>query len=175
MNGTKIDSLGNENYLAEQDCLYVVGDTMINGKTFTHYTGDNYTFSQPLNWFWRDSSHYLIDQTGRLQFSTHSEIDTLGTFEGPFYNVNYLTDGIEHAITVPAGTFNSYVHESHYHNLNGTPYTACDSIFVKTRSFSNGVGIITEQSGYIFQIQKRMQILGEKVNRILHCRMKNYP
>src|SRR5574342_393858 len=34
--------------------------------------------------------------------------------------------GIESTCTVPAGAFMVYENELHYHNSNGTPFTACD-------------------------------------------------
>ncbi len=149
----EIDSMGNELFLGEVDCMYVAGDTIINGNTFTHITGDSYIYPTPTNWFWRDSSHYLVDHFGNKLFSTYEKLDTLGIFLGSQYNIYSIAYGIESLTVVPAGTFMAYETESHYHNTNGTPFTACDSIYVKYRRFSNGIGILTEQLSLLTLLQ----------------------
>lgn len=149
----EIDSMGNEFSLGGKDCLYVVGDTTINGNIFTHITGDSYMFPTPSNWFWRDSSHYLVDQFGNKLFSTYEKLDTLKIYPGSQYTIYSITHGIESPCTVPAGAFMVYENELHYHNSNGTPFTACDSIYISYRRFANGIGIISEQLSFASLLQ----------------------
>ncbi|UKN00453.1 hypothetical protein K6119_11995 [Paracrocinitomix mangrovi] len=148
----KIDSLGNETLTTIKDCVYVVGDTLINGNTFTHLHGDFHIFNS-YDWFWRDSAHYIVNQNGQKLYSTIEGIDTLEIIEGTEVNNYFITDGTEYEMTVPAGTFNVYDSELHYSYNNGSPFTNCEDTWVKHTKFANGIGMISTQTGFISQIQ----------------------
>ncbi|MBD3638846.1 MAG: hypothetical protein HUJ25_15950 [Crocinitomicaceae bacterium] len=153
----RVDNYGNETFLGEQDCVFVVGDTLINGDLYTHYSGDVFNFSTPYNLYWRDSLHYIVTSTGTLLFSTFEQLDTLWTNTGPMHSVYALTNGTKSQVTVPAGNFMAYDREVHYYNTDGTPFTACDSIWVKHSRFTNGIGIISETTGFLSLIQDYCQ------------------
>ena len=147
-----VDSLGNETLTAEKDCLYVVGDTLINGNIYTHFTGDYHILSS-YDWFWRDSLHYIVNSNGQKLFSTVTAIDTLETISGTEDTKYIITDGIQNQMTVPAGIFPVFDSQLHYRKTDNSPYTSCSPVWIKHTRFANGIGMISSQTGYITQIQ----------------------
>jgi hypothetical protein len=108
----KIDESGNEtqhgNYL---DSIYISGDTVINGFTYSIIKGKE--FNAPIERFYRDSSGYLVSATNNIPlFSTISTteqlgIDTIFTETGPLVMLAYSMQNPTPSITVPAGTFSN--------------------------------------------------------------------
>jgi len=47
----------------------VVGDTIINGQTFTHYEGTYFGNPNLLDKFSRDSSGYIVNVNGNIKYS----------------------------------------------------------------------------------------------------------
>jgi hypothetical protein len=100
----KGDTLGN--FLdthGVSDSIYCVGDTSISGKTY-HVFCD---FVNTYYWLiWRDSSGYMVDQSGRIQFSAQNLSDTLRTDSSFNLTVKYkMINNI--AVSTPAGSFNT--------------------------------------------------------------------
>lgn len=156
-NWYSINSLGTETSLGVQDCVYVVGDTLINGYSYTHYAGDLYPYTTEQHLYWRDSSHYVVNSYGLKLFSTYSQMDTMRYSYGPLWTVYDITNGEKTEYIVPAGTFMAYDLQTHYYNTDGSPFTECEDVFIKHNLFANGIGILSQQTGYINLIQNYCQ------------------
>lgn len=127
----EIDSNGVETPLGIQDSVYVVGDTLIGGYTYTHYKGTY--MGSPSNDFYRDSGMYVVNQTGRIVFSRTNFGDTTHYHEDISANTKSygLTIDYVGTITTPKQNFDVFDYQEHFYSLNGTPYTPCDSSWVK--------------------------------------------
>ncbi len=147
-----VDSMGVETLNPEIDCVYVVGDTMINGEVYSHLQG-TYFGAFTLNTIRRDSSHYIINSFGGRLFSTVEQIETLKVSEGFIENIYCTTNGMKEPKMVPAGIFEVYDSEVHHWNADGSPYTNCEMSWTGHEYFADGIGMIALQSGYISQIQ----------------------
>lgn len=99
------------------DSTIITRDTVINNYTYFVLEGIQYPYS---NWrelaILRDSSGYLVNPDGRIDFATENFSDTLYTYV-QYENIELQTDTIYSAfammekpadsITVPAGTFDA--------------------------------------------------------------------
>ena len=136
-----IDSIGVATLREEKDCVYVVGDTIINGNVYTHQKGTS--FGRDFESYKRDSLHYIIDRLGYIIYSSARKIDTLHMSSGAGFTSYRILNGIPSNLNMPAGNFEVIKRELHYTNTDLSPFTPCDSIFVFYSAFSNGVGIVS--------------------------------
>jgi hypothetical protein len=157
----EIDSLGQETSLGITDCTYVVGDTTINGFEYVHIAGTY--FGNPSDWFYRDSSHFIINQLGKIQWTQNNIQDTLDvTYYYPNMVVYSILDQ-EATFDYPIGTWEgnttdgglgiAFDLQHHYYWTDGTPYTACDSAWIKHKKFADGIGEVMSQTAFISLLQ----------------------
>jgi len=108
-----IDSLGNETLKSENDTLSIIGDTTINGNTYSIFYGKRYGVSTSLEKrFYRDSLGYIVNEEGKIVFSSDNFTDTLDIkytpdMENPMYYQFKMMKKVEDKITLPAGVFDS--------------------------------------------------------------------
>ena len=117
------DTTGVEEQLNAADTIRIIGEKIINDKTY-------YVFEQREYWlnnnaemdtvYYRDSSGYIVDLEGTITFSSVDfnniiRVDSLG-FEMYFseYSVSDTTENI----TVPAGTFECLNFKGKFNNTN---------------------------------------------------------
>ena len=105
-----IDALGNEEpYPLYHDSIYISGDTVIGGLTYSIMEGTH--FNSDFRSFYRDSSGFLVNGEGGVPlFTTTSEqvqlgLDTIFIDSEPFAIVDTKMQPTATSITVPAGTF----------------------------------------------------------------------
>lgn len=95
------------------DSLYVIGDTLLNGKTFTMIRlGVNGQPGNAARYYWRDSADCILDKYGAIQFSA-------GTFDDVFYSENtggsagviidYSIPSTMVPVTTPSGSYSTYL------------------------------------------------------------------
>lgn len=96
------------------DSCYISRDTVIRGNTYYEYVRPD--FNEYYKHLLRDSLQYIVDERGKLYFSSN-ETDVVLIDEILDETIAYtreLIPGIKE-ITVPAGTFNAYqVKETYY-------------------------------------------------------------
>jgi len=104
-----VDTLGNENLLSRIDSIIVKCDTTIRNNQY--YVLENFTMSgRPYLTFLRDSSGYIVTETGDIIFSATNFTDVLyfkEIYNGEtlLYTLSYKMEKVDKPITVPAGKF----------------------------------------------------------------------
>jgi hypothetical protein len=107
----QVDTLGNETKLSEIDSVIITKDTVINNEKYFVFEGTHYLYNE--NWgilyVLRDSSGYIVDNSGSIIFSSDNFIDTLSERVDTMVGLTiYRTSKMERSeisITVPAGTY----------------------------------------------------------------------
>lgn len=156
-NTYKIDTGSDTEELIKTDSVVVSGDTLINGKRYTVYSG-TWPFSsqwRELN-ILRDSSGCLVDNNGVVQFSSKNTSDTLSTSyvitglesePDTFIVFKWFMEGPSKVIDVPAGSFTV---------LNGIQKLTEPNSGVTTKfshCYAPGVGLVLSQISYEYQIR----------------------
>lgn len=102
----KIDTAGVESYLAGNDTVKIIKDSIVNGNKYAVFKGSYEGFSNNI-FFRRDSSGYLVDEAGGIYCSFTNFTDTFYTnLGGPnWINIFIKMSHKDSIITVPAGTF----------------------------------------------------------------------
>lgn len=145
----EVDTIGNETPLGIIDTCRIEKDTIINGKTYYKYVRAPY-FSLPTTTFVRDSLHYLVDNTGRIIFSSQvfDEIfrvylDTLGGYELH----EWMTDKNKNVLT-PNDNFTTNTFQMIYY------YAQALQEFGNPRQlnfrYAENIGIVSETIPWIF-------------------------
>ncbi len=109
-----IDTSGVETESSIVDSVVISRDTIINDNKFFIVEGTNYPYSFGA-WgiidILRDSSGYLVNNTGNIKFALDNFQDTLVNMAGmeledTIYTLSYIMEEPGSPVTVPAGTFN---------------------------------------------------------------------
>lgn len=104
----RIDSTGNETLLNTTDSMVVIGDTIINGHSYTAFNSGEFLLPSKVV-YQRDSSGYIVDHVGGIKFSYMAFNDTVDTKEIPGLYKSYGILGPSMMpISVPAGDFDAY-------------------------------------------------------------------
>ncbi|MDH4058408.1 MAG: hypothetical protein OEU76_06565 [Cyclobacteriaceae bacterium] len=107
-----IDTLGNETVLTQRDSIVVDRDTIIGAHTYFILEGTSYPTVN--DWgivdIVRDSSDYLVNEKGKILFSSSNFSDILceevGIYDSDtLYTLTYQMETVSGSIIVPAGTF----------------------------------------------------------------------
>lgn len=159
-----VDSNDVETSLNIVDSVFILGDTLINGNTYTVYRG-KYFGSNYSNYYQRDSSGYIVNNFGHVvfkyvDFNTHirSGSDDLWDFYA------HVLEN-ETTITVPVGTFQSLVQELYIYSPTGTAINNCGDVNYSYKTYMvSGIGQVyhetqTYYSDFQTQCKKRMRRL----------------
>lgn len=145
-----IDSLGNEAPHSTPDSIIVLGDTVLNGHTYTTFYQDHLLL-QPAIVYQRDSSGYIVNDSGNIQFSYTAFNDTVGEFDvGGLFTIHHVLGGVGDQVNVPAGEFDVY-HKREALELGEEhpPVTCTQSLGFDTYYDANtGVPVI-QQTSYV--------------------------
>jgi hypothetical protein len=167
-----IDSLGNETERDRIDSVIINRDTIINNNQYFILEGTNYPFNGE-SWgivdILRDSSGYVVNEKGKIKFSSENFTDTLASEievinEDTLYILTYRMEKLTNHAVVPAGEFEAL-------NYKGTVITSNPSQGVKNprymnNYFANNVGKILET--YFFLSSP---IIGER--RLVRYKIKD--
>ena len=155
-----VDSNGVETSLNIVDSVFILGDTLINGNTYTihkgQYFGGNYS-----TYFQRDSIGYIVSNHGNVVF-TYVDFNT-PIASGPYGSWDYYTRVLEDeaTITVPVGTFQALVLEYYIYSPNGMAINNCGDIDYSYKTYMvSGIGqVYREEPSYTeFQSQCKKQV-----------------
>ena len=94
----------NDTIYGSVDTISVLADTLINGETFKKLSGNRFSFYSPI--FVRDSSGYVVNHLGNLDYTYVNFIDTFHTPSPNGGYSQYLIVDPEPTV-VPAGTYNT--------------------------------------------------------------------
>ena len=163
----KIDSLGNELSLNNRDSMWVAYDSVINNKTYAAIKGVYSPFNMPTSpdsiiMLLRDSSGYLVDHTGKIEFAAPKLTDTIDSGismngSDTLFEWHQQMDPIVQSITVQAGTFNTLDFQTTFFSyLIVVP----PNPRINHKHMAENVGIIMETYSYASQknshIEKRL-------------------
>lgn len=153
-NWYSIDSSGVETLLSQVDSLFVLGDTIINGNTYAIYRGNNMSTNY-ITYFQRDSSGYIVNEHGDISFSyvDNSPSELTGTEPGFWdYYARYL-QGL-FPVTVPAGTFQTYVAELKVISIDGNQINVCgDTTYSFNTHYASGIGVVQNETAYFSEFE----------------------
>lgn len=108
-NSYKVDGDGNEKLISMNDTLRIIGDTTIRGNMYKIFYGKRYVVMDKYEKrYYRDSSGYIVNDKGRIVFSTKVS-DTLlknSLVENTLFEYTTV-ENIQGEIAVPAGVYDS--------------------------------------------------------------------
>lgn len=152
-NWYQIDSLGVETQMSHIDSTIITGDSIINGHLFTIY--EESFFGNFTTKFKRDSSGYIINQFGEIEYSYLDFDNTLSSSTyAPYYNlISKMVDKLDTPIEVPGGVFQTIELQTHITNINGSAISSCagDTITMPT-NYATTVGKVKKVISYISSI-----------------------
>lgn len=121
----RIDSTGNETLLNTTDSMVVIGDTIINGHSYTAFNSGEFLLPSKVV-YQRDSSGYIVNHLGGIKFSYMAFNDTVNTKEIPGLYKSYGILGPSMMpISVPAGDFDAYQKREAFELIEGVPPITC--------------------------------------------------
>jgi len=150
----EIDSNGQETLYGIPDTIFVVGDTVLNGKNFIHLRDQWFNIGE-ISLFFRDSSGYMVDNAGTVHWAAHSMTDTI-TFRPSnslliwhslgFNNRSFqLPNGYINGNSVPAANRVAYELQNHHYFTNGMRLSRCDSGWIQQQLYVPSVGMVSSQ------------------------------
>lgn len=152
-NWYQIDSLGVETQMSHIDSTIITGDSIINGHLFTIY--EESFFGNFTTKFKRDSSGYIINQFGDVEYSYLDFDNPLSiNYTNPDYNlVSKMVDRLDTPIEVPAGVFQTIEAQLQITNVDGSTISTCagDTLILPT-NYATTVGKVKKVITYISSI-----------------------
>ncbi len=149
-----IDSADNVTPLSQYDTIVALGDTSINGNMYMGFSRVGASIPNndgPMIYHWRDSSGYIVDEVGRIVYSTLTTKDTLEQQNTGDHDITIvLVDKTNEPITVPAGTYNTYEKQYRWKKSDGSPVNECmDEEFTVFSNYTVNDGMIVECRSYM--------------------------
>ena len=146
----KIDTLGNEEILSENDTVMVVGTRLINDEVYftieeSNFFGFN---SSPTTVHLRDSSGFLVNDAGVTLLSTTDFDEVIFTQEIGPARIDYTMESTPEIVSVPLGDFDCLNYSGIATNLNDDINPPREQF----KFYSEGVGLV---SSNIFFISSR--------------------
>ena len=151
----EIDSLGNETLRSEKDTVEILGDTLIREINYKVFYGKplNLFTSPKVKYFRRDSSGYIVDESGWIVFQTVDIQDTSYIHpqwaDGRYYYYCYME---KHASDYTDFSKDSVV------SSNLAVYKVDESemlLGVMEEVYVPGVGLVQDQCAYITMLDKQ--------------------
>ncbi|MEQ8519426.1 MAG: hypothetical protein RLN79_02690 [Cytophagales bacterium] len=137
----------------EVDTINIIGDTTIRGQVYTIL--DFSYFGNTSIKYRRDSSGYLINQNGIVEFEYLLSDDTLNTGFEDFVGYWYTKMSADTStIELTSGNYNCIELEKFFYDPSITPFTTCGQEYYKTSKFyCSGIGEVLEKTGYYYNLK----------------------
>ena len=145
----RLDSYGNDSIVESRDSLYILKDTIINDNIYFVIEGSYRLGGQNTLRIQRDSSGYLVNHLGEIQFSSTNFQDTLNTewviFNQDTMAVKYskMIENI-HVINLQLGIYNALDFQSTYIQI-ANPNIPTEYLH---KYYSKDIGLILEPWHY---------------------------
>ena len=151
---------GTEELLDRKDTVSVVGTTTLNNQVYFEFSGTQ--FGGDYQKLVRDSSGFLVEDNGKILFSTQIfntvlRQDTIWTSDSPLVQSVYEMKPDEVLIDVPAGVFPCYEYEATVTSFETDP-----PFDVKYHStfYSDDIGLVKQTGSYYstsaFTLERRL-------------------
>lgn len=135
------------------DSVYVDKDTVINGRIYYKFV------EASVNYYWRDSSEYILNPDGEIIYTGANFADTFWKkYNDPYLLVYKKMADKGLTISVPAGTFATNTMQTTYSYLPGSgSYYAGKNRYWNVR-FANGIGIVVQTTllGDYYYYERRL-------------------
>ncbi len=152
----EVDSLGNVSMLNSADTMFVTGDSIVNGHTYTVYKGALIPNADCR--LLRDSSGFVVNENGYIYFSNNNLGSIFHTWNEPNYpgpngQINLITqtyiEPLIEAVSVPAGNFMSYVRKDVSTDEAGGPVNVCGDLeYIQKTHYVEGVGVVRQEYAF---------------------------
>lgn len=157
---SEIDSTGVETLLNQYDSLFIIGDSVVNGKSYAVYRSVNYSGFENI-YLQRDSSGYIVDDLGNIAF-TYADFGVIysqGSEPGLWdYYGQYLSGPF--TIALPVGTFQTIAGEYFIYSQNGSPINACGDMEESFKTYyASGVGQVLQETAFYSHYQTQCKKL----------------
>lgn len=154
-----IDSVGNEIALNQTDSLKIIGDSILNGKTYAIYKQKDFSSNQ-VTYLQRDSSGYIVNENGEILF-TYVDFNTkfnvgsesnLWDYYGHYLNTSFT-------VFVPAGIFQTRASEYYIYSPTGNSINQCgDTAYSFKTYYASGIGEVLKETAYLADFHSKCQI-----------------
>jgi hypothetical protein len=166
-----VDTMGNATETEFFDSCYIEDDTIINNHVYYKMVRPTYWTSSQMNvYYLRDSSHYIIDNWGKIMFSSKDfdnifleyYFDLGQTKKDTMFRAIQKMDNTDFITHTPAGTFNTL-------NVKATFYmnpSFARKIRHMTTKYSDKIGIVSESYPFFFYdpVDRERRLVRYKVN-----------
>ena len=154
----KVDTNGVETKLDHTDSSFIYKDTLINGLQYAVKVSNQIQFTKNGEWmvnadttFLRDSSGYLVTETGYILFARDNFTDAFHTDTVPgLLWQEYRMTGKDSLVTVPGGTFSTRTMMGVYYPLDISYAWRIRKVY---NVYGSGVGLIRFTYGFYSQPQ----------------------
>jgi len=156
----EVDSLGNVSMLNSADTMFVTGDSIVNGYTYTVYKGALIPNADCR--LLRDSSGFVVNENGYIYFSNNNLGSIFHTsnepnYPGPNGQINLITqtyiEPLIESVSVPAGNFISYVRKDVSTDEAGGPINVCSDLeYIQKTHYVEGVGVVRQEYAFFSAI-----------------------
>ncbi|MGL5892708.1 MAG: hypothetical protein ACRC3B_22635 [Bacteroidia bacterium] len=145
----QIDTLNNETYVSS-DTVWVLGDSIIRGNTYSVIMSNNNQFTIPRGLF-RDSANCIVNSNGDIYFSVSmlgQEIDVDSIWSG---NTLYIVirdsmDNGTHTVALNSGSYTTYQKSMNY--SFAFPASIVQPHAPYHTNFAQGIGLVRSQYVY---------------------------
>lgn len=158
-----VDSTGNETLNPQwKDTIRIVGDTTINGKVYQHYKGKQW--NTPIEYYTRDSSGYVVNSTGSINYSYVSGPALLSTSnDGYMYHNAHI--GEKQTISTAFGSKQANTTYLEVSMVDGSPVNSCGDLTARFYNYYvSGLGCVSKETAYISQLQALCAIKRSKLS-----------
>lgn len=135
------------------DSSYIEKDTLINGNSYYKLNSPDFVYSGTyVSEYLRDSLTYLVDHTGKINFSLQNFTDTFFT---NFYTINtsdtvcYIfskMDDDNFSVSLPAGNFVTKNYKTTF--LMYFPHDHNGAIRIRNKRYAENVGLVEQTLGF---------------------------
>ncbi len=149
----EVDSMGNVTMSNVTDTMFVTGDSIVNGYTYTVYKGALIPNADCR--LLRDSSGFVVNENGYIYFSNNNLGSIFDTWNEPIYPgpngpINLITqiyiEPLLQSVSVPAGNFMAYVRKDVSEDAAGGPVNVCGDLeYIQKTHYVEGVGVVREE------------------------------
>jgi hypothetical protein len=119
----------------------------------------------PTNWYERDSSGFIVDQFGKIQYSYLTGGGIFSTVNDSDYKVQ-LQYYPSTTLSIDAGNFSPVkVVLTAFSRIDQTPVNACgDSVVYLASYYASGVGLLRRETGFYSEI---IQMCKKRVSTLI--------
>lgn len=136
------------------DTIELVGDTMINGKSFHHFYGSAFPYSAG-DFYRRDSSGYIVTESGFIVWNYQNDTTAYHQSNlGEYYQKTFMANGM-FDVNVLGQDYSSFKRNQETGTVIGSDISPCAGPYVQLNShYVEGIGEVIKETAYFAQLQQ---------------------